>query len=120
MQYRPDSAELLTTLADLLDDVLLPALPSSLQHRARVAANIVRILERERRLSPDADQQARARYGALLGHDGSVGELAAELGVVLRTNTDHDLERDAWHALVDVAKADLAIAKPGYDLWEGE
>ena len=119
MQYRPTASELLATIADLLETELLPALPESLQHKARVAANLARILEREERLAPDARQRERDRLGALLGHDGEAAELSAELAARLRAGSDPGFERAAWAVLVAVAHDDLAIAKPGHDRWEG-
>ena len=70
MQYRPTAGELLATIADLLDQELLPALPPDLQHKARVAANLARILEREQRLGPEGESRERALLSGLLGHDG--------------------------------------------------
>ncbi|MFT9533585.1 hypothetical protein ACM0AX_09990 [Mycobacteroides abscessus subsp. abscessus] len=46
MPFIPTAAELAGALADLLDD-LQSELPSSSVHRARVGANIARILQRE-------------------------------------------------------------------------
>lgn len=99
MQNRPTAAELLESLAELLEDTLLPALPPDLQHRARVGANLARILGREAELGPAA---AAAREQELLA--------AVPVG-------DDDA---LWQALTEVVRADLAIAKPGYDSWEGE
>ena len=115
MQYRPTSAELLTALAELLDDVLLPALPPGLQHQARVGANIARILEREVRLGPSALDRERELVRALMGADSDAGALAQRL----RANEDEEFERGAWEALVAIARVDVAIAKPGHDSWEG-
>lgn len=115
MQYRPTSAELLTALAELLDDVLLPALPPGLQHQARVGANIARILEREVRLGPAALDRERELVRGLVGGLGDLETLADRL----RTTDDEDFERGAWDALVAIAHDDVAIAKPGHDSWEG-
>lgn len=98
MQNRPTAAELLESLAELLEDTLLPALPADLQHRARVGANLARILGREVELGP----AAAAREQELLA-----GVPAGD-------------EEALWQALAEVVRADLAIAKPGYDSWEGE
>ena len=123
MQYRPTAGELLATIADLIENELLSALPAAHQHKARVAANLARILEREERLAPAAAQSERERLGALLGHDGEVADLSAELVARLRAvdgEGSPGFERAAWEALVAVARDDLAIAKPGHDRWEGE
>lgn len=96
MQYRPSAEQLLATVAELLDDTLLPALPPGLQHQARVGANVVRVVWRELEFGADA---ARREH---------------ELLAAVPAGDDDAL----WRALVDVARDDLAIAKPGYDSWE--
>lgn len=97
MQNRPTATELLESLVELLENTLLPAVPPELQHRARVGANLARILSREIDLGPDAERRERALLAAV-----PEGDDAA-----------------LWHALTEVVRADLAIAKPGYDRWEG-
>lgn len=96
MQYRPSAAELLESLAELLETTLLPALPPALQHRARVGANVARIVGRECEL----------------------GAATAQREGELRADVDGGDELTRWQALVEVVRADLAIAKPGYDRWE--
>ncbi|MCU1643962.1 MAG: Uncharacterized protein JWN03_4237 [Nocardia sp.] len=98
MQNRPSAAELLEALAELLEDTLLPALPPGLHHRARVGANLARILSREIDLGPEADRSEIELLAAVPDGD----------------------KRALWQALTEVVRADLAIAKPGYDSWEGE
>jgi hypothetical protein len=120
MQYRPSADELLVALAQLLDDVVLPALPPGLQHQARVGANIARILEREQRLSPDAEQREAHLLSTLLDSDGDAAQLSGMLAERLRASDDPDFDRAAWDVLVAVTRDELAIAKPGYDAWEGE
>jgi hypothetical protein len=119
MQYVPTSANLLATMADLIDNELLPALPGSLQHKARVAANLCRILERQSELEPAAAQREHDLLAGLLGHDGDRVELSAELAGRLRASSDADFDRVAWEAIVAIVRDDLAIAKPGHDVWEG-
>jgi hypothetical protein len=119
LQYRPTAGELLATIADLLDQELLPALPPDLQHKARVAANLARILEREQRLGPEGESRERALLSELLGHDADALTLNTELVATLRAGADPDFERAAWEVLVAVGRDDLAIAKPGHDGWEG-
>ncbi|MFC8042949.1 DUF6285 domain-containing protein [Nocardia sp. NPDC057353] len=98
MQYRPSARELLDDLAELLDATLLPALPPELRHRARVGANLARILARETELGPAAAEREQRALAALPAGD----------------------EHAEWAALVEIARGDLAIAKPGYDAWTGE
>jgi hypothetical protein len=120
VQYRPTASELLITIADLLDTEVLPALPPELQHKARVAANLARIIEREERLAPDAAGRERELLVDLLGRSGQLPELRADLASRLRAGTDPVFEVAAWDVLVAIARDDLAIAKPVYDGWEGQ
>jgi hypothetical protein len=96
MQYGPTVAQLLAAVAELLQNTLLPALPPGLQHQARVGANVVRIVGRELELGADAARRE------------------AELLAAVPADDDDAL----WHALVEVVRHDLAMAKPGYDAWE--
>ncbi len=120
MQYRPTAEELLSAIAELLEDELLPALPEALKHKCRVAANLARILEREERLGAEADACEHDRLVRVLGSDGDVATLSAGLADRLRTDDDPDFQYRAWESLVAVARDDLAIAKPGHDSWEGQ
>jgi hypothetical protein len=119
MQYVPTAANFLATMADLLDNELLPALPTSLQHKARVAANVCRILERQNELEPTAMQHEIDLLTAVLGHGGDRVELSAELTNKLRSSSDTGFDAAAWEAIVAIVRDDLAIAKPGHDGWEG-
>lgn len=117
MQYRPDAAELLDAVATLLERDVLGAVPAHLQHQVRVAGNLCRILEREAQLAPANDEAERQRWVALLGHDGSLAALRAEVTARLDDPAPIDpaTDRAIRDALLATLRADLAIAKPGYD-----
>jgi hypothetical protein len=120
MQYEPSAEDLLAAMAELLEDELLPALPDALKHKCRVAANLARILERQERLGPDAAAREGERLRALLGADhGDAPALSARLARRIGEDDDREFQRQAWDALVAIARDDLAIAKPGHDAWEG-
>lgn len=114
MKSQPDDAQLLDTIAGLLEADVLPTVPPDLQHQVRVAANLVRILERQQRLEPAAIERERHQLAGLLGHDGDVRDLRAELDRRI-----DELDGTAvWDALVAIARDDLSLSKPGYDAWE--
>ncbi len=54
----------------------------------------------------------------LLGAD--VEDPAATLAARLRAGDAPELEAQAWPVLVEIARQDVAVAKPGHDSWEGE
>jgi hypothetical protein len=126
MQPRPRADELLATVAEVLERDIVPGLTGPAQHHARVAANIVAIVERELRLGPDAAEREHTVLNDLLGDEAAVGSSLVEsrtlLAQLLREGLADDPERAAevWPALMGVVRDDLAISKPGHDVWEGE
>jgi Domain of unknown function (DUF6285) len=123
VQYRPDATELLADVAALLDDEVLGAVSGPLQHRVRVAANLVRIVEREVRSGAANDAAERARLVELLGpSDGDLVELRRRLAARLDDPAplEAGLSAAIHTALLATVRADLAISKPAYDAWDGE
>ena len=118
MQYRPTVSELLDVVATLLEDEVLDAVGGPLQHRVRVAANLVRIVEREVRLGPGADADERHRLAlALNDFDADLLTLRARLAARLAEpeSLGKPAERAIYDGLLATARADLTISKPGYD-----
>ena len=125
MQYRPTAAELLASIAELLDDEVIDAVSGPVQHKVRVAANLARILEREAELGPATIERERAVVGSLLQLDATDSRSLADLRAVLADRLrrgdlgGHD-EQTVWDGLVAITRGDLAIAKPGHDRWTGD
>ena len=120
MQYRPTAPELLDAIADLLTNEVLPVVPSEVQHKVRVAANLSTILREEFRSGSAADERERALLSELLASTGSTESLREVLATRLRISDDADFNAKAWDVLVATSRDELAIAKPGHDAWEGE
>lgn len=119
MQDRPTAAELLEAVATSLETELMPALDGGLEYRARVALNLVRILERELRLGPAAQIREVELLESLVGPGGDVVELNARLASRLRSgDAEPDFERRAHAALVEIARAKLEITRPGYERYD--
>jgi hypothetical protein len=121
LQDRPNAGELLEAIADLLEKELLPALQGPLQHPARVAGNLCRILEREARLGAAHDaREIELLASALAEAPGGRDALTLSRALVARLDAGHDpvLERRAFRALVEIVRGKLAIAKPGHDAWD--
>jgi hypothetical protein len=120
MHDRPDAAELLQAIANLLEQEVMPAVGGGgLEYRVRVAVNLARILERETRLGPATLTRERELLESLVGPGGDLLELNARLVARLRSgDVDLDFERRALAALGEVARAKLAIARPGYERYD--
>lgn len=114
MLDHPRGPALLDAVARLLRETLIPQLPPGAVFQARVAANAVDLAAREMRQAADAERQARDRLQALLGHDGVLASLEAELAARLRRGdiaTDHPgLQAHLWATTL----AKLAIDQPRY------
>jgi hypothetical protein len=121
MQDRPTARELLATLSTFFDEELLPALTGPLQYRVRVAANLVKILERELALGPAHDRDERAALAALVDCVASDDLIAinARLSEAIEAGEFDRQGEPLWHALMAITRAKLAVVKPGYDAYDG-
>jgi len=124
MQPRPTASELLAVVAEVLERDIVPALTGPAQHQARVAANLVGIVEREIRLAPDqAVRETDALRSVLPDVDGSdlVGA-RAQFAAALRAGFADDpaVDAETWAMLFASVRDDLAICKPGHDVWQGD
>ncbi len=121
MQYRPDAIELLHDVAVLLEDRVLAAVSGPLQHQVRVAANLVRIVEREVRLAEAATVAERDRLLPFVDSSCALTDARAQLADrLLGAGTIEPDELARIHAaIVATLREDLAISKPGYDDWTG-
>jgi len=119
MQDRPNAGELLAAIANSLEQEVMPALEGALEYRVRVAVNLARILEREMRLGPAALARETELLTVLVGPGENALELSARLVARLRSGeTDLDFERRAHAALLEIARAKLEIARPGYERYD--
>jgi hypothetical protein len=114
-QDRPTAPELLDAISGFLRNEALPALEgvdARLAFQVKVALNSLAILGREWQRGPQADAAELLRLKALLGRDGDLPTLNAELCRQLRAG-ERD-ERD--QALMDHLRATIAekivIANP--------
>ena len=119
MQARPTMIEILATVAEVLERDVVPATSGATQHQARVAANLVAIVERELRLAPPAAERERNALAKFLDVDNTdLPALRAILADRVRS-ADAD-DPVVWELLVSAARDDLTITKPGYADWEGD
>ena len=117
MHQPPSAAELLRTVASTLTDEAVPALSGPVQHRVRVAANIVEIVARECELGAALRTREAALLNAIAGTDNAADVAAALRAGAADDAAEHDRIRNL---LVEIVRGDLSIAKPGYDDWGGD
>ncbi|HWF00908.1 MAG TPA: DUF6285 domain-containing protein [Caulobacteraceae bacterium] len=79
MQDPPTPSEVLAAVARFLKDEVAPATAGHLSFQARVAANALEMMRRELELSPPQEAAERTRLRALLGQEGDLPTLTAEL-----------------------------------------
>jgi len=111
---RPSAAELVAAVREYLERDVMTATEGRVAFHARVAVNVLGMVERELELGAAQDAEERARLVALLGQDGSVRELTEALAHGIR-----DASLDApWSELVEsvrgTVRAKLEVANPRY------
>ncbi|WP_099038999.1 DUF6285 domain-containing protein [Mycobacterium neglectum] len=103
---RPTAAELIAAVADFLDNEVRGAIEGPVNFHARVAANVLRVVEREL-LDGPADDVAAA-----LGRLGYADE--DELAMAIRAGDLDDRPDDVLAALRTIVRRRLDVAHPGY------
>ena len=104
---RPTAAELVAAVADFLDNDVRSAIDGQVNFHARVAANVLRIVERE--LTDGSAAEVTDRLAEL----GFADE--AQLAAAIRAGGLDDRADDVLPALRTLVRHRLAIAHPGYD-----
>ena len=114
MQDEPAPGEILAAVARFLKEEVAPATSGHVSFQARVAANALEMMRRQLDLGPAEAAAERARLKGLLGRDGSLLDLNAELSRRIEAG-DLDL---ASPGLADhlwaVTLAKLAVDQPTY------
>ncbi|NRQ31195.1 hypothetical protein HII36_05010 [Nonomuraea sp. NN258] len=103
----PTAGQLVAAVRDFLQSDVLPALDGRVRFHARVAINVLAMVERELELGPEqADEHARRLADLGVRDD-------AELAAAIRDGRLADDDR-LLNALTDAVRAKLAVANPGY------
>ena len=113
-QDPPSAAQLLEAVREFLEGAVMPGLEGHTAFHARVAVNVLAMIERELTLGPDLDRAEGERLRELLGRDGTLDELNAELARRLREGTQDDQSARVLAHLRETVRAKLSIANPGY------
>jgi hypothetical protein len=111
---RPTAGELVTAVREFVEGEVVPALTGSTAFHARVAVNVLKIVERELETGAELDAADGARLAALLDHEGDVDDLSAELAESIRAGRlDLDTEGLVAHLRASVMGR-LSIDNPRY------
>ena len=103
---RPTAAELIAAVADFLDNDVRGAIEGPVNFHARVAANVLRIVERELLDGPAAD------VASALQELGYASE--TELAMAIRAGDLDDRPDDVLASLRTIVRRRLDVAHPGY------
>ncbi|MGN5476460.1 DUF6285 domain-containing protein [Cupriavidus basilensis] len=114
MQDSPNAIDLLQSVTAFLRNAAIPRLSGREAFDARVAANVLDIVERELRLAPDTAAAERDSLRQLLGTDGDLEALNRQLcEAIAAGHIDLETPGLATH-LWTVTLNKLAIDQPAY------
>ena len=114
MQDQPSALELLQAVRSFIQDQAIPRLEGRAAFHARIAVNVLAIVERGLEHGPAQDAAERERLEALLGHTDSLDELNRELCRRIRAG-EMDLDTLGLVAhLRETTLAKLAVDQPRY------
>ena len=113
-QVRPTAAELIEAVREFIAGPVSAALRDQAAFHARVASNVLAMVERELELGPALDAAETARLKALLGRDGGLAELNAALAGAIRDGALDHRRGDVLDHLRRTSREKLSIANPRY------
>ena len=114
LDERPTATELVAAVADFLEREIQPALDDRLAFHTRVAANALRIVERELTAGPAAAAADRARLRELTGADGDLPALNSLLAQRIRAGELPAADAALRDHLVRSVLSRIAIDNPRY------
>jgi hypothetical protein len=114
MQDQPSPSEIIGAVAAFLKNVVAAETTGATSFQARVAANALEMMKRELDTTPVEDAAELARLKALLGRDGGLFELNAELSRRIEAGeidlATPGLKEHLWATTL----AKLAVDQPTY------
>jgi hypothetical protein len=111
---RPTASELVAAVREYLERDVMAATEGRVAFHARVAVNVLGMVERELELGAAQDADEHARLVALLGREGTVRELTEELARGIRDDTLDASWSDLVEGVRGTVRAKLEVANPRY------
>ncbi len=111
---RPTAAELVAAVREYLERDVMPATEGRVAFHARVAVNVLGMVERELELGPAQDAAEHERLVALLGHEGTIDDLTAELARGIRDGSLDARRGEVVSHVRATVRAKLEVANPRY------
>ncbi|MSO36701.1 MAG: hypothetical protein EXQ69_00445 [Acidimicrobiia bacterium] len=111
---RPSAAELVIAVREYLEQDVMPSTEGRVAFHARVAANVLRMVERELTLAATQTAQESERLVQLLGHEGTIRELTIELAKAIRAGDWDTRQADVHKCVRATVRAKLEVANPEY------
>lgn len=120
MQDKPTPSDLLSAVTHFLRDELLPTLTAHHAFQLRVSCNALELIGRQIEQEPGANAAEVERLKALLGHDGELAALNAEIAQKI-ADGDMTLETPGLKDhLWATTLAKLAVDQPRYGSYRRE
>ena len=110
----PNALEILEAVQEYLTDRVVPALSGHTAFEARIAANLLRVARRELEQAPTDREAERTRLQELLGSEGALDDLEAQLIERIRLATLGDQDPALRAHLRATAEERLRVANPKY------
>ncbi len=114
MQDQPTPPEIIAAVARFLKETVAAETTGHTSFNARVAANALEMMVRQLTLAPAEEEAEHARLKALLGRDGDLptlnAELARRLGAGMLDPADAAVADHLWATTL----AKLAVDQPSY------
>ena len=115
---RPTRDELLEAVVEFLEKRVMPKLDKHTAFHTRVATNVLNIVRRELEHGPGLDADELARLRDLLGRDGTLEELNAELcNSIHKGDLDHR-NPDLMEHLFLTTMGKVSVDQPIYSAYQ--
>lgn len=114
---RPTRDELLEAVAEFLEKRVMPKLDAHTAFHTRVAVNVLAIVRRELEHGPRLDAEELARLKRLLGREGTLEELNAELCRQIRSGNLDQRNQALMEHLFLTTMGKVSVDQPTYSAY---